>query len=457
MDSIAQNNHQNKVISQSINNFFKKYHIGALLKSANAYKTKGIPALAVFTVLFGAIFTHRSLYMGLLTNHHTYNLAKDTLYRFLNSAQINWLRFTSMLSARIALETIAPLTNDERVNVLIVDDSMFSRSRSKKVELLAKVYDHAHGIYDRGFRLLTVCWSDGNTVLPVNSCLLSTANAKNCLMPAVKMDRRTLGYKRRQLAQMKAPIVMLKLLQAAKTAGIHASHVLFDTWFCSPSSLLNVKQLGYDVIAMAKKTPKVKYLYNGERLSAPEIYRRCKKRRGRSKYLLSVAITVEKDGNSIPARLVYVRNRSKKSQYLVLITTDMELSEQEIIRIYGKRWGIEVFFKFCKSYLKLSKECYGLSYDAMTAHVAIIFTRYMMLSVQNRLSVDAHSMGELFYQCTDEMADITWQEAFRLIMQLLEKVLNNDVDLTEKEVQKILDIFIENLPKIFSTNLRKVA
>ncbi len=35
----------------------------------------------------------------------------------------------------------------------------------------------------------------------------------------------------------------------------------------------------------------------------------------------------------------------------------MGLSEEEIIRVYGKRWDIEVFFKICKSCLKLVKEC----------------------------------------------------------------------------------------------------
>ena len=52
------------------------------------------------------------------------------------------------------------------------------------------------------------------------------------------------------------------------------------------------------------------------------------------------------------------------------------LSEEEIIRIYGKRWQIEVFFKTCKSYLQLVSECHSLTYDALTAHVAIVFVRY---------------------------------------------------------------------------------
>lgn len=61
------------------------------------------------------------------------------------------------------------------------------------------------------------------------------------------------------------------------------------------------------------------------------------KRRNRSRYFLSVSVTVEKDGESIPAKFVYVRNKSKRKDWLAIISTDTELSEEEIIRVYGKR------------------------------------------------------------------------------------------------------------------------
>lgn len=71
---------------------------------------------------------------------------------------------------------ILPLDSKDRVNVLIIDDSMFERNRSKKVELLTKVYDHAKHKYCFGFRMLTLGWSDGSTFLPVNSILLSSGS-----------------------------------------------------------------------------------------------------------------------------------------------------------------------------------------------------------------------------------------------------------------------------------------
>lgn len=206
------------------------------------------------------------------------------------------------------------------------------------------------------------------------------------------MDKRTIGYRRRKLAIEKGTQAMLTLLDEAKKAAIPAKYVLFDSWFSSPSTLHAVKNMNYDVIAMIKKTKKMFFQYNGEAMSLTSIYNKNKKKRGRSRYLLSVVVEVVNDGKSIPAKVVYVRNRNKRKEYLCLISTDVNLDENEIIRIYGKRWDIEVFFKVCKSYLNLSRECNSLSYDALTAHTAIVFTRYMMLSLECRESKDERSL-----------------------------------------------------------------
>ena len=121
---------------------------------------------------------------------------------------------------------------------------------------------------------------------------------------------------------------MLCLLQEAKEALIPARYVLFDTWFCSPASLLSVHELGYEVVAMAKKTQKVHYLHGGVMQDVKAIYRKHQKRRGRSKYLLSVEAAVRKGEASIPVRLVFVRNRNNRKDWLVLVTTDMGLTEE---------------------------------------------------------------------------------------------------------------------------------
>ena len=215
-----------------------------------------------------------------------------------------------------------------------------------------------------------------------------------------------------------------------------------------------VKALDYDVIGMVKKTPKMFFRYNNEDMPLTSIYKKNKKKRGRSKYLLSVMIEVVKDGGIIPAKVVYVRNRNKKKDCLCLISTDISLNEEEIIRIYGKRWDTEVFFKVCKSYLNLSKECNALSYDALTAHTAVVFTRYMMLSLESREANDQRSMGEILLYFTDEMSDITWIQAFQMLLEMFRTILAANTELSEEKIDELVDAFMNTLPIILKSRLQ---
>ena len=385
--------------------------------------------------------------------------SKNTIYRFLNNARTNWQRFTTLLSADIINGFMKPLTDEKRKDVFIVDDSLFDRSRSKKTELLARVFDHCSMKYRAGFRMLTLGWSDGNSFVPVSHCLLSAAEDKNLLCEGKACDRRALARRRRLQARRKATDVMVELIHSARYAGITARYagitaryVLFDSWFSTPKTMIALKNQEYlDTIAMVKKG-RTKYLYNGEKPNVKEIYSRNKKRRGSSRYLLSVPVTVEKNDESIPAKFVYVRNKSKRKDWLVIVSTDTELSEKEIIRVYGKRWDIEVFFKACKSYLKLVKEYRGISYDAMNAHVAIVFSRYMMLSVAQR---ETRTIGhELCFCLLDEMEDITFSRSMCIIMDaLMDAVM--EFHITEAQLEEFTASFIQRLPKYMQEALER--
>ena len=168
MNSIAQTNQSEKQLSEKMQSFLSRYHVGRLLRSANAYKLRGFPVLSVFLVAFSTAFTQRSFFMQMNLQSSAIPFAKDTFYRFMNSCHIHWRRFTTMLAATIIESTLEPLTSADRINVLILDDSIYHRARSKKVELLARLYDHAKKEFSYGFRMLTLCWSDGNTLLPVS-------------------------------------------------------------------------------------------------------------------------------------------------------------------------------------------------------------------------------------------------------------------------------------------------
>ena len=111
---------------------------------------------------------------------------------------------------------------------------------------------------------------------------------------------------------------MIDMVKQAKKCGHHAKYILFDSWFSCPCIVADLKkECQLDTIAMVKKNQNIRYSYNGEMLDIKTIYKRCKKRPGRSKYLLSGVVDVvsfDKNGRKItvPAKIVCVRNRNKK-------------------------------------------------------------------------------------------------------------------------------------------------
>ena len=187
-----------------------------------------------------------------------------------------------------------------------------------------------------------------------------------------------------------------------------------------------------------------------------EIYSRNKKRRGKSKYLLSVCVMVGKE-NPIPAKIVCVRNKANRKDWLAFICTDTTLSEEEIIRIYGKRWQIEVFFKTCKSMLNLIGECHSLSYDALTAHVAIVLTRYMLIAMEQRQNEDQRTLGELFFFLVDEMADITFSRSLGILMDALMASLQVILKLSDEQLTAFTADFEARLPEYLRNALHPEA
>ena len=428
----------------AISSFFTRFGVGKLLRRCNAQKEKGVPILQIFKYKLCNVFSDRSMYMQHKTGSYKETFSKNTFYRFLNGKRTNWLRFTTLLSKAVA-DTIEPLTDKSRVNAFVVDDSLFERTSCKKTELGSRVFDHTSMRYTKGYRLMTLGWTDGNTFLPVNGCLLASSKASNLIGPQEHFDGRSLAAQRRKLAQMKGTDAMLELIKTAQNAGYTADYVLFDSWFSNPAQLIAIKGLGLDSIAMIKKSSRIRYEYDGQQLSINKIFGICKKRRGRSKYLLSVNVMVGKD-QKIPAKIVCVRNKKNKKDWIAFICTNPDLSEEEIIRIYGKRWQIEVFFKTCKSYLHLISECHSLSYDALTAHVAIVFARYMMIAMEQRQNEDFRSLGEIFFYFTDELADITFAQSLWILIRAMFECIYAVFQVSDEQMDTFITMFVNRLP-----------
>lgn len=333
--------------------------------------------------------------------------------------------------------------------MFIVDDSLYNRNRSKNVELLARVHDHNDNRYYRGFRLLTLGWSDGSSYLPVSFSLLSSAQQKNRLAPMAKVDKRSNGFKRRLESMRTAPEVLKDLVRQARESGIRADYLLFDSWFAFPATIIDLLEQKQQVICMLKEA-KTKYGYKGFDLTLKELYKNVRKRCGRAKILASVQVELGKDSRkqTVMAKIVFVRARNSK-KWLALLSTDVDLSDEEIVKLYKRRWDIEVFFKISKSYLQLAKEFQSRSYDALVAHTTIVFARYIMLELARRSAKDPRTLGTLFHAGCDELRQASFAEAIGLLLDSLQQLVKTLGDEITAPVAAALDEFMAQIPAIF--------
>ena len=185
-------------VENRIHSFFHNHNFGQLLRQSNIRKEKGICLDTLFQFLLSLASTGKNLFRLLESVESPTGISKDTAYRLLNSVTANWRRFLLLLSTRVIVQRLLPLTDEATTKVLIADDTLYSRGRSKRVELLARVRDHNTGRYVRGFRMLTLGWSDGNSFVPMMLSMLSSAKEENRLATMRDgIDKRTSGYKRR--------------------------------------------------------------------------------------------------------------------------------------------------------------------------------------------------------------------------------------------------------------------
>lgn len=410
---------------ERISDLFSTLGIGQILRKAGIKKSFGMSSLAVFQLIFSLVFQGRNWFRLLEGERRSSLPGKDVVYRFLNHSRFAWRRFLHALSLKM-VSHFESLTSSSRIKAFIIDDSVINRNRSKKAELLARVHDHTTGRFVRGYTMLTLGWSDGFSFAPIDFVMLSSAKLANrfCEMKD-HLFKRSQGYKRRNEALTRKPDAVVSLLDDALKAGFSADFVLMDSWFTQVPLLKDLMTRGLHVIGMIKDM-KQRYFLGDKRLSLKELYASLPKSK-KADILGSVLVHT---ACGLPIKLVFVQNRNKRQEWLVILSTDLDLDDQEIVRIYGMRWSIETFFKFTKSFLKLGSEFQGRSFDMLISHTTIVFTRYLVMEWERRQENDQRSLGGLFFLFSDEVRDIDLKLA-------LQQLISFFVELVEAKTKTV--------------------
>lgn len=437
---------KNDTFSSICSDFIKKFSILSILRGAGARKLRGVPVSRIFGFLLSSIFANGSSYQqqkfssdddGGIPSYRGTN-------RFLSSEVIDWDRITAEVSASIIEGELEPVHLQEEKEgkrvwrCLIADDTPFKRDRSQQVENAVKCFDHADHSYYNGFRDIHLAYTDGLTTLPVSHCLMSSRDE---------------GSEERCHMQMND--ALFDMIADAQIAGIRADYLLFDSWYGTPKDIKRGVAMGCDVVCMVKKAKTKFRLDDGRSLTVKAIFSSAKKRRGRSRYLLSTVVTLP-DSN-LRARLVFVRNRSNRKDWLVLLSTDLELTEDEVMAAYSNRWNLEVFFKSYKQDLKAVSRCRARKYSVISANCSIAMLQYMILATEKRMQMDSRTLGELFVSILDEGTE----EAISRVMEELCSIFVSEMarrfGIDEVELRKVIFDIAETFLASFSISIERAA
>jgi hypothetical protein len=424
--------------SKTILQFANELQILKLLNQANIRKARGVGVLTVFINLLLVAFSGKSL--NKLLESGELCGKKDVFYRFINSTTANWLKFIRLLSSNFIVRLNSFFADGN--GVLIIDDTILKRNRSKNVELLTKVRDHNDGRYYRGFRCLTLCFHIASAIIPVDFRILSSFNEKTRINASRQnLDKRTNAYKIRQYAISNTFQMVYDLLD--KQRGL-ARHVLFDSWFAKPVMFKTILGMAFHGVGMLKAEKGRMFRYKGKIYNLESLFALAKPFIHRNQGFAAIGVEL---GDGTPFSITFVQDKDNKRGWLAIGTTDLSLSPGQVIELYSRRWNIEVFFKTVKSCLGFAKECQSRSLDAIVCSVTIVFTRHIILTWINLGLPVPETDGQLFFRLFDEIRECSLSEALDIVIR---EIAVRFVDSDDLHISSVLE-FIRNLPSYFIT------
>lgn len=228
-----------------------------------------------------------------------------------------------------------------------------------------------------------------------------------------KIDNRKAGAKRRADSKQRKPSMVYRYCKSTINFGINAQYALMDTWFNSDKLTSDLQEIGLHSICMIKKNLKFSFVGKTTRYNLNKLLSALKKRQNLDSDIISATEAQTPSGQIV--KLVFVRNRNNRKEFITLLCTDTYLTFEKIVELYSRRWSIECYFKSYKQYLGLNKECFGTDFDTITALNHITYIRYIIIEIIRRFQDDPRSHGQIFRDSCDEMRTIPFLDALETL------------------------------------------
>ena len=261
-------------------------------------------------------------------------ISHDRIQRFLSSPPRSSKEFWKVVKPFVR-------QTQSEVGDLIVDDSISEKPFTGENEIICWHYDHSKGTTNKGINFVSVLYQVDDVSLPIGYHLIEKTE--------FYIDKKTKKEKRR------SPItkneVFQELLRQAVANEIPFRYVLADVWYASAKNMMFVKhEIKHDFIMPVKTNRKVALSLDA-------------KKQGRYVRIDELELeadtvtTIYLEGVDFPLLLIkqVFANADGSVGILYLVTSDLNLTYDEMTTIYQRRWNVETYHKSLKQNASLSK------------------------------------------------------------------------------------------------------
>ena len=240
-----------------------------------------------------------------------------------------------------------------------------------------------------------------------------------------KIDTRTTAYKRRVEIMMGKSQIAIDMVNRAIASGIQADYLLVDSWYSKPIFLQEMNDLVLKVITRIANNNKIWNFMDKEK-TLDAIYSKYKKLKtsqngtyGKKIKFKYFSVIVEHK-NAGKLKIVFLKTKDK---LIPIVSTDLEITDDEIIEIYKRRWDIEQGYKELRQHFGFGQEENRI-YEALIARITLSFFTYNIVSYINRMSNEPKTIGGLFKDLECELA--TLAIAMQTFIAILDEVAKID-------------------------------
>lgn len=299
------------------------------------------------------------------------------------SNDIKFIRDTSWRAEELLAlnrEYLLKMNHSSKTGFLIIDDTVIEKSgKPKKMEGLGWHYSHSKGDVIYGYCMVTSHYRRGNLSIPYDFRSYVTEKT------AYRMET---GFKTKQA-------LAVELIDSFSNDSGDKNYLLLDTWFTSKKVITAGKASGFEIIGALKRNRRFQVREGGlvHTLKAYE-----KNLRNSSFEKITVKgeafkvrrITAYLAGIGWVVILISKRKRDRSKKYI--LSTDMTLSNEQILQYYSYRWDVEVGYLYCKDRLGLGQ--YQMrKLKAIEKYCALIFSAFGLLEAI-RLTNNEKSIGQ---------------------------------------------------------------